>query len=365
MHLKRSTEQHQRNIWVQYLRKKLKMKGVLLVNLGSPDSTKTDDVRDYLDEFLMDERVIDLPKWFRSFLVKGIILKTRPKKSAEAYKKIWWKEGSPLIVLSERLTEKVQSKVSVPVTLAMRYGNPTIKKGMEFLVKKGVKQILIIPLYPQFAMATTETILVLAEQIKNEFFPNLELTSLPPFYNHPDYIKVLGNSIQEVLQGKNWDHLLFSYHGVPNRHIRKSDITGTHCKMNGKCCFEDSPAHKFCYKHQCEMTSIKVAEFLDLKKGSYSTSFQSRVSILGTWLKPYTDKTVEKFAKSGVKELAIATPAFVSDCLETLEEIGMEAAEDFEDNGGKNLHVIPCINDREEWVNVLSRWIDEWAHLKV
>ena len=210
MHLKRSTEQHQRNIWVQYLRKKLKMKGVLLVNLGSPDSTETDDVRDYLDEFLMDERVIDLPKWFRSFLVKGIILKTRPKKSAEAYKKIWWKEGSPLIVLSERLTDKVQSKVSVPVTLAMRYGNPTIKKGMDTLVKKGVKHILIIPLYPQFAMATTETILVLAEQIQNEFFPDLELTSLPPFYDHPDYIKVLGNSIQEALQGKNWDHLLFS-----------------------------------------------------------------------------------------------------------------------------------------------------------
>ena len=193
MHSKRSTEQRQRNIWVQYLRKKLIMKGVLLVNLGSPDSTETDDVRDYLDEFLMDERVIDLPKWFRSFLVKGIILKTRPKKSAEAYKKIWWKEGSPLIVLSKRLMDKVQSKVSVPVTLAMRYGNPPIKKAMEILVNKGVKHILIIPLYPQFAMATTETILVLAEQIQNEFFPDLELTSLPPFYNHPDYIKVLGN----------------------------------------------------------------------------------------------------------------------------------------------------------------------------
>ena len=135
--------------------------------------------------------------------------------------------------------------------------------------------------------------------------------------------------------------------------------------MNGRCCFEESPAHKYCYRHQCEVTSTKVAELLGLKKGSYSTSFQSRVSILGKWLKPYTDKTVEKFAKSGVKELAIATPAFVSDCLETLEEIGMEAAEDFEDNGGKKLHVIPCINDREEWVNVLSRWIDEWAHLKV
>ena len=332
-----------------------------MVNLGSPDSTNNEDVRDYLDEFLMDERVIDLPKWFRTFLVKGIILKTRPKKSAEAYRKIWWDEGSPLIVLSKKLQEKVQNKVSVPVQLAMRYGNPSIKTGMENLKQLGVTDVLIIPLYPQFAMATTETILVLAEKLQKEYFPEIQLTSLPSFYNHPDYIRVLGNSIQEKLQGTNWEHLLFSYHGVPERHIRKSDVTKFHCKMDGKCCFEDSPAHQYCYRHQCEMTSIKVAEYLELKEGSYSTSFQSRVSILGSWLKPYTDKTVEKFAKKGIKELAIATPAFVSDCLETLEEIGMEAAEDFEENGGKHLHVIPCINDRDEWVRVLSRWVDEWA----
>jgi ferrochelatase len=332
-----------------------------MVNLGSPDSTDNEDVRDYLDEFLMDERVIDLPKWFRTFLVKGIILKTRPKKSAEAYRKIWWNEGSPLIVLSEKLQEKVQNKVSVPVQLAMRYGNPSIKTGMENLKQLGVTEVLIIPLYPQFAMATTETILVLAEKLQKEYFPEMQLTSLPSFYNHPDYIRVLGNSIQEKLQDTNWEHLLFSYHGVPERHIRKSDVTKSHCKMDGKCCFEDSPAHQYCYRHQCEMTSIKVAEYLELKEGSYSTSFQSRVSILGSWLKPYTDKTVEKFAKKGIKELAIATPAFVSDCLETLEEIGMEAAEDFEENGGKHLHVIPCINDRDEWVRVLSRWVDEWA----
>ena len=340
------------------------MKGVLLVNLGSPDSTDTNDVRDYLDEFLMDERVIDLPKWFRTFLVKGIILKTRPKKSAKAYRKIWWKEGSPLIVLSERLQEKVQKKVSVPVALAMRYGNPSIKKGLQVLKAQGVKEVLLVPLYPQFAMATTETILVLAEQLQKEHFPEMELTSLPPFYNHPDYIRVLANSIQEELQGKNWEHLLFSYHGVPERHIRKSDVTKSHCKMDGKCCFTDSPAHAYCYRHQCEMTTQKVADYLELKEGSYSSSFQSRVSILGSWLKPYTDKTVEDFAKKGTQELAITTPAFVSDCLETLEEIGMEAAEDFEDNGGKKLHVIPCINDREDWVYVLSRWIVECAHKK-
>ena len=341
------------------------MKGVLLVNLGSPDSTDTNDVKEYLDEFLMDERVIDLPKWFRTFLVKGIILKTRPKRSAEAYRKIWWDQGSPLIVLSEKLKEKVQKKVSVPVALAMRYGNPSIKEGMKKLNDLGVTDLLLVPLYPQFAMATTETILVLAEKLQQKDFPKMKLTALPPFYNHPDYIRVLGNSIQEALQGKDWEHLLFSYHGVPERHIRKSDVTKSHCKMDGKCCFTDSLAHTYCYRHQCEMTSIKVAEYLELKEGSYSTCFQSRVSILGSWLKPYTDKTVENFAKTGTKELAIATPAFVSDCLETLEEIGMEAAEDFEEKGGKHLYVIPCINDRDDWVNVLSRWIDEWAHKEV
>jgi ferrochelatase len=337
------------------------MKGVLLVNLGSPDSTETKDVKSYLKEFLMDGRVIDLPKWFRTFLVKGIILNTRPKKSAKAYRKIWWKDGSPLIVLTERLQEKIQKKVSIPVSIAMRYRNPSIHFGLEKLVKKGVNEVLLVPLYPQFAMATTETILVLAEEIRVKYFPEMKFTSLPSFYNHPDYVRVLANSIQEFLKDKDWEHLLFSYHGVPNRHIRKSDITKSHCKMNEKCCFEDSPAHKYCYRHQCEKTTQNVAKYLDLTEGTFSTTFQSRVSILGSWLRPYTDKTVEAFAKNGTKELAIATPAFVSDCLETLEEIGMEAAEDFEDKGGEKLHVIPCINDRDDWVNVMSRWIDEWA----
>ena len=337
------------------------MKGVLLVNLGSPDSPKKDDVKKYLDQFLMDERVIDFPKWFRTFLVRGIILNTRPKKSAEAYKKIWWKEGSPLIVLTELLMEKVKKNVSTPVEIAMRYGKPSIKEGLSLLNNRGVSDVLIIPLYPQFAMATTETILVLAEKIKNEFFPQMTFTSLPSFYNHPDYIRVLSSSIQEELIGKNWEHIIFSYHGVPERHIRKSDITKSHCKMDGVCCFKESPAHSYCYKHQCEKTTLEVARYLELKEGSYSTTFQSRVSILGSWLKPYTDKTVSSFAEKGYKEIAIVTPAFISDCLETLEEIGMEAAEDFEEKGGKKLHVIPCINDRDDWVKVLSRWIDEWA----
>ena len=330
------------------------MKGALLINLGSPDSPDPKDVKRYLGEFLMDERVIDLSKALRTFLVKGIILNTRPKKSAKAYKKIWWEEGSPLIVLSKRLQEAVQKKVSVPVGLAMRYGTPSIEEGIKNLVNQGVDEIMLIPLYPQFAMATTETILVLAEEIRAQNHPEVSFTVLPPFYNHPDYIRVLSESIQEDLKGKEWEHLLFSYHGVPERHIRKSDVTKSHCKMYKSCCQTSSEAHQYCYRHQCYETTRQVAEYLELKEGTFSTSFQSRLGV-DPWLQPYTDQTVAKFAKNGVKNMAIATPAFVSDCLETLEEIGMEAAEDFEEKGGEKLHVIPCINDRPDWVNVISR----------
>lgn len=336
------------------------MKGALLINLGSPESPEPKDVKRYLGEFLMDERVIDLPKPLRTFLVKGIILNTRPKKSAKAYKKIWWQEGSPLIVLSKRLQEVVQKKVSVPLGLAMRYGSPSIEQGIKSLVDRGIDEIMLIPLYPQFAMATTETILVLAEKIKNEKYPELDFTVLPPFYNHPDYVRVLSQSIQENLKYKKWEHLLFSYHGIPERHIRKSDITKSHCKIDKNCCQTTSKAHRYCYRHQCYETTRQVAKYLELKEGTYSTSFQSRLGV-DPWLQPYTDQTIARFAKKGVKNMAIVTPAFVSDCLETLEEIGMEAAEDFEEKGGEELHVIPCINTRADWVNVMSRWIDQWA----
>ena len=336
------------------------MKGVLLVNLGSPDSPNPKDVKVYLEEFLMDERVIDLPSFLRTILVKGIILNTRPKKSAKAYQKIWWEEGSPLIVLSKRLIQKMESQVQLPLALGMRYGNPSIQSGLQELADKGVTEVLLVPLYPQFAMATTETILVLAENLRKAHFPQIEFTTLPSFYNHPDYVKVLSQSIQESLQGKEWEHLLFSYHGVPERHIRKSDVTRSHCKIDGRCCQTNSPAHAYCYRHQCFETTRLVAKYLELKPDQYTTTFQSRLG-LDPWLQPYTDKTVAKMAKNGTKNMAIVTPAFVSDCLETLEEIGMEAVEDFEEKGGDHLHVIPCINDRADWVKVMSRWVDEWA----
>ena len=286
------------------------MKGALLINLGSPDSPDPKDVKRYLAEFLMDERVIDVSKALRTFLVKGIILNTRPRKSAKAYKKIWWEEGSPLIVLSKRLQKAVQKKVSVPVELAMRYGSPSIEEGIKNLVNHGVKEIILIPLYPQFAMATTETILVLAEEIRTQIYPQLSFNILQPFYNHPDYIQVLSKSILENLEGKDWEHLLFSYHGVPERHIRKSDITKSHCKIDKNCCQTTSKAHQFCYRHQCYETTRQVGEYLGLKEGTFSTSFQSRLGI-DPWLQPYTDKTVAKFAKEGVKKMAIVTLSLI------------------------------------------------------
>ena len=338
------------------------MKGVLLVNLGSPKSTNPKDVKKYLGEFLMDERVIDVPLWLRTFIVKGIILNTRPKKSAEAYQKIWWKEGSPLIVLSERLQSKVQAKTDVPIALAMRYGNPSIKTGLQELYDQDVKDVLLVPLYPQFAMATTETIVVLAEELRQKHFADMKITHVPAFYNKPEYIKALSNSIKDYLADKEYDHLLFSYHGVPERHIKKSDITKSHCKIDESCCNTPSPAHEFCYRHQCYQTTKNVISELGLDENKVSTSFQSRLGV-DPWLQPYTDRTiVNKAEKEGIKKLAIVTPAFVSDCLETLEEIAMEGKHEFLEAGGEAFYTVPCINDTDEWVDALAGWINEFAN---
>jgi ferrochelatase len=339
-------------------------KGVLLVNLGSPDSPNPKDVKTYLDEFLMDPRVIDVPLWARTLLVKGIILNTRPKASAKAYKKIWWEEGSPLIVLSERLQEKIRKKVNYPVALAMRYGSMTIKKGLQELVDQGCTEIKTIPLYPQFAMATTETIDVKVDELVAEHFPQVHITRTPAFYHRQDYINVLSKSIAEGLENSGYEHVLFSYHGVPERHIRKSDVTNGNCKMDGKCCFKKgSPQHEFCYRHQCEITTVNVAKKLGLKNGTYSTTFQSRLGF-DPWLKPYTDRTIERMGKEGIKNMAIVTPAFVSDCLETLEEIAMEGEEIFHEVGGEKFTVIPCLNDRDDFTQVLANIIEEWANGK-
>ena len=335
------------------------MKGVLLVNLGSPDSPTPKDVKPYLDEFLMDERVIDVPFWLRSIIVRGIILRSRPKKSAEAYKKIWWEEGSPLIVISERFTDKVKQQVEIPVALGMRYGSMTIKKALQELKDKGVDDVLLVPLYPQYAMSSFETVVVKTMEVQQEFFPSLKLTTLPAFYKNKDYLAVLGDSIAEGLKGFDYDHVLFSYHGIPERHIRKSDPTRFHCKIDGSCCSTNSVAHHTCYRHQCYYTTEEIKKYLQLPEDKVSVSFQSRLPN-DPWLKPFTDFEFERFPKEGKKKLAVITPAFVADCLETLEEIAMEGKHQFLEAGGTDYKHIPCLNDSEAFVALMAKWIEEW-----
>lgn len=336
------------------------MKGVLLVNLGSPESPTPEDVKPYLDEFLMDKYVIDVPFLLRALLVRGIILRKRPAKSAAAYAKIWWEEGSPLVVISERMTKKVQQKVDIPVVLAMRYGTMTILKGLQQLKDKGVTEVMLLPLYPQHAMASTTTILVLAEELRQKHFPEMTFTIVPAFYNKEGYIKALANSMKKALDTFEYDHLLFSYHGIPKRHIRKTDITQSHCTIDAKCCQTPSPAHEFCYRHQCYETTRQVVELLGIPEGKYSQTFQSRLAG-DKWLTPYTDVEINKMPAKGIKKLAVVTPAFVSDCLETLEEIAMEANHQFKENGGEEFLAIPCMNDDDEWCGVVADWIKDWS----
>ncbi|MDG4654907.1 ferrochelatase [Chryseobacterium arthrosphaerae] len=331
-------------------------KGILLINLGSPRSTAVEDVKEYLDEFLMDEKVIDYRWIFRALLVQGIILKTRPAKSAEAYKTVWTDEGSPLIVITQKIQKKLQNKVDIPVEIGMRYAEPSIETGIRNLVEKGVTEIVLFPLYPQYAMSTTETVIEKAEEVRKKKFPGIRINYVQPFYNRDLYTDCLAESIREKLP-ENFDALLFSYHGVPERHIYKTDPTKT-CNMND-CCSKDShPSHAFCYRHQCFNTTDRVIRKLGLPKSKVIVSFQSRLG-KDKWIEPYTDHTLETIPEKGIKNLAVVCPAFVSDCLETLEEISVEGKEQFMEAGGENFTYIPCLNDEDRWIEVIKTLCEE------
>jgi protoporphyrin/coproporphyrin ferrochelatase len=218
-------------------------RGILLVNLGSPDSTSVPDVRRYLDQFLMDPHVVDVPLWLRTLLVRGVILNVRPKKSAAAYREIWWDEGSPLVVISQRVQAALQARVSEPVALAMRYQNPSIEAGLQDLLTRvpNLREVLVVPLYPHYAMATTETVLVEVRETLKRLGTNVSLSVLPPFYEHPAYLDALETVTKRHLTGDE-DMVLFSYHGIPKRHVKKSDCTGSHCFKVTDCCEIPSPA---------------------------------------------------------------------------------------------------------------------------
>ena len=246
------------------------------------------------------------------------------------------------------------------VRLAMRYQSPDLKSVMSEMQTANLKKLIVIPFFPQYASATTGSVYERVMEIMSDWqiMPSLSMVSY--FYQHPIFAKYFADKAANYQKDVDFDYYLFSYHGVPERHIRKSDVTKSHCKIDGQCCQTPSKAHEFCYRHQCYETTRQVAEFLGLKEGTYGTSFQSRLG-RDPWLQPYTDTTIDGLAQKGIKNLAVVTPAFVSDCLETLEEIGMEAAHSFKENGGENFYTVPCLNDNDNWVKTLSRWIDQWG----
>ena len=330
------------------------------MNLGSPDSTAVKDVKRYLTEFLMDERVIDKPYLLRSLLVKGIIVPFRAKNSAEAYGKIWTEGGSPLIVISKQFQKELQKDFEEPVELVMRYQNPSAKYVLNKLHRQNpqLKEIILLPLYPHYAMSSYETAVEDIKHVHQQKKYTSTLTTIKPFYGNAAYINALAESIKPYLQN-DYDKILFSYHGIPERHVIKTDVTGQHCLKVNRCCHIDSPAHKYCYRHQTIVTTELVAKTLQIPEEKLEQTFQSRLGN-DPWLTPFTAKRITELPGEGIKKLLIICPAFVSDCLETLEEIAMQARESFLGAGGESLTLIPCLNTQLLWVQTVSGWLKDY-----
>jgi len=296
-----------------------------------------------------------MPRLSRWLLVKGIIVPLRAPRSAAAYRSIWWKEGSPLIVLSKQLQAALQEEMEEPVALAMRYGSPDPQEAFGELMQKvpGLEEVILLPLYPHYAMSSYETAAEYAKEIHRKNKYPFRLTTVQAFYNDADYLQALTQSLQPYLQ-QPYDHVLFSFHGIPERHIKKADITGTHCLTVKDCCSVASEAHAFCYRHQCLYTTDKVSELAGIMPGKYSFSFQSRLG-RDEWLKPYTAIRLAQMVGEGIKRLVILCPAFVSDCLETLEEMGQEGREIFLHAGGESFTLVPCLNLNPLWIKAVAR----------
>ncbi|MEN9841327.1 MAG: hypothetical protein RL376_1127 [Verrucomicrobiota bacterium] len=338
-------------------------RAVLLVNLGSPDSTAVPDVRRYLSEFLGDERVIDLrPRWAAWLLVNGIIAPTRAPKSAEAYKEVWQPEGSPLIITSKSVQRKLAAELAAetPVYLAMRYGNPSIASVLATIAADGIKELLLIPQYPHYAMSSWETVVVKVYEEARLHAPGTRITCVQPFYQDADYIEALYQVSQPHLENNPHDYVLFSYHGIPERHLRKADASHGHCGTTPDCCNTCSSAHAMCYKAQCVKTTQAFVKRAGIPDGKWSISFQSRLAG-EPWLSPFTDHEFERLPKEGKKRLVVFTPAFVADCLETLEEIEGEGKEDYLHAGGEFFHHVPCLNDSPAYVAFLAGRVRAWA----
>lgn len=334
--------------------------GVLLVNLGTPQAPTAAAVRPYLRQFLMDGRVINIPAPMRWLLVNGIIAPLRAPKSAKAYASIWTDEGSPLLVHSQHLQKKVQKLLDssdmgepVPVVLAMRYGEPSIAHGVQELREKyHVEHIVVVPLYPQYSSATTGTVVEEVLRVMKDLWAMPSMSVVPPFYQEAGFINSFAMIAEQCIKKNPVDHVLLSYHGLPEDHVKKCDPSGQHCLKKANCCDEESDNNVFCYRHQCTVTSKKIAQALGLSADQWSMSFQSRLG-QNEWLKPYTEPTVKELAKK-YKRIAVLCPAFVADCLETLEEIGERARHDFKEAGGEELFLIPSLNSDDQWAETIA-----------
>ncbi len=332
----------------------MQKKGVLLINLGTPNSSSVSDVRKYLREFLMDERVIDIPFVSRWLLVNGIITTFRGPKSAEEYKKVWTKDGSPLLTNGVELTKKLQEKLgnNYVVSLGMRYQNPSIKKALEVFKNCNITDIKVIPLYPQYASATTgSTIQKVYEDIKDwQNIPSLSVVN--QFYNNPLFIKALASIASQYISKKEYDHFVFSYHGLPERQIEKASCNN-HCKLNNECCSVITENNTFCYRAQCYETTRLLTKSLNIKEENYTICFQSRLG-KSEWIKPYAEDTIKHLAENGTKKVLAFSPAFVSDCLETTIEVGQEYKHEFIEQGGEDWDLVESLNINNLWVETLE-----------
>jgi ferrochelatase len=337
-------------------------RAVLLVNLGSPASTSVADVRRYLREFLGDERVLDLPAPARWLLLEGIILRTRPKKSAHAYEQVWTKDGSPLVLTSRSVRDKLSATLgaATPVYLAMRYGQPSVASIIAQIVADGIDEVLLFPQYPHYAMSSWETVVVRVMEEVAKQAPKLRVTTVQPFYADSDYIDAL-HTVSAPYLAEPHDFVLFSYHGLPERHMRKADTSRSHCMIVPDCCTTCSPAHATCYRAQCYATTRALTARPGFAAGKFSVSFQSRL-VGEPWLQPFTDHELERLPKAGVRKLLVLCPAFTADCLETLEEIQQQGRETFLGAGGESFTQVPCLNDHPAFIDFLAKRTQRWLN---
>lgn len=332
-----------------------KNEGVLLINLGSPKELSKKSVRQYLRVFLSDDNVVDLPKFFQQFILRLFILPFRPKNTLEAYEKIWTKEGSPLIISTESIANKLTEKTGWNVEYAMRYEEPSIEKALHKFKKNEINKIYVISLYPHNAMATTVTTELETRNVAMNVSNDFELIFTKPFFDNEEYINAMVNSIRPYVENKSYDKIIFSYHGIPKRQAKKTDETGEHCFSTSNCCEIENDGSKDCYRSHTRIASDLTAKKLGLKDDQWEIAYQSRIG--PGWLTPFTDKRLAKLPEEGKDNIAILCPSFISDCLETLEEIDIRGRETFLKAGGKNMTYIPCLNDSEDTINLLENLV--------